>query len=70
MAINSITAPKFSELYAKKDLNELKQVVYQSSKMIVYSSFPIILLLTIFSEYILRVFGEEFVVGMSALWIL
>jgi O-antigen/teichoic acid export membrane protein len=70
MAINSITAPKFSELYAKKDLNELKQVVYQSSKMIVYSSLPIILLLTIFSEYILRVFGEEFVVGMSALWIL
>jgi O-antigen/teichoic acid export membrane protein len=70
IAINSITAPKFSEFYAKNDLNGLKQIVYQSSKMIVYSSLPIILFLTIFSEYILKVFGEEFVIGMSALWIL
>lgn len=70
MAINTIAAPKFSEFYSTGDMEGLKSVAQNSTKMIFYSSFPVILILTVFSESILRMFGKEFVVGTVALWIL
>lgn len=70
MAINSISAPKFSELYSKGDMKGLKKVVHSSTKMIFYSSLPIILILVLFPTDILRLFGEDYVVGFTALLIL
>lgn len=70
MAINSIAAPKFSELYSNNDIDGLKKIVQHSSKMIFYSSLPIILILSIFPKFILEIFGQEFIMGTTALWIL
>jgi len=70
VAINTIAAPKFSEFYSKGDMEGLKKVAQNSTKMIFYSTLPIIIVLSIFPEFILGLFGKEFLVGVTALWIL
>lgn len=70
IAINSIAAPKFSELYSQNDMKNLKKLVQNSTKIMFYSTLPIILILIIFPNLILSMFGEEFVVATTALWIL
>ena len=66
MAINSIASPKFAEMYGKNDFLGLKKVVYQSTKMIFWSTLPLIVLFFIFPEFLLGIFGEQFKVGVTA----
>ena len=63
MAVNSIAAPKFSEIHSSGDLDALKKIVQQSTKTIfwVFLCFP---------KSILSVFGEEFKLAAMALIIL
>jgi O-antigen/teichoic acid export membrane protein len=70
MAINTIAAPKFSEFYSKGDMEGLKNIVQSSTKMIFFTSMPVIAILILFPKQILGMFGEEFTVGYLALWIL
>lgn len=69
-SINTIVAPKFAELYYGNQLDILEKVVKKSSKMIFYSTLPIIIGLVIFGEFVLGLFGEEFVAGYTSLTIL
>ncbi len=69
-AINSIAAPKFAEFYGKRDMKGLAKVAQQSTKLIFWSSFPILLILFIFPSFILGIFGGEFKVGVFALMVL
>ncbi len=69
-AINSIAAPKFAEFYSRGDMKGLGKIVQQSTKLIFWSSFPILLILFIFPSFILGTFGGEFKVGVLALIIL
>lgn len=66
-AINSIIAPKFAELFYQKKMVEFERVVKFSSKMIFWSSCPILLAFLFFPVFFLGLFGEEFVVGKWAL---
>lgn len=66
MSVNSIASPKFAEMYAKKDMLGLKKVVQQSTKMIFWSSLPLVIIFFIFPEFFLGLFGEEFKVGVTA----
>jgi O-antigen/teichoic acid export membrane protein len=66
MAINSIASPKFAELYGKKDIDGLKKVAHQSSKMIFLATLPLVLVFFVFPEFLLGLFGEEFKVGVKA----
>ncbi len=70
MAINTIAAPKFAEFWGKKDLEGLAKVAQQSTKLIFWTSFPILLLFLIFPKPILGIFGEEFKAGTLAFMIL
>lgn len=70
MAINAIAAPKFSEMWGKKDINGLKKVVQQSSKMIFWSSLPILILFLLAPKFLLAFFGDEFTIGATVLVIL
>lgn len=70
MAINSMSAPKFAEFYAKNDMVSLQNVVNHVSKLIFWTSLPILLICVIFPEFILGVFGGEFTNGTWALIIL
>jgi len=70
IAINTIAAPKFAEFWGKKDFQGLKRVVQQSTKLIFWSSFPILLSFLLFPSQILNIFGSEFKAGATALTIL
>lgn len=70
VAVNSIAAPKFAELYFKNETERLSNIIKKSSKLIFWSSFPILLMLALFSEQVLSVFGNKFTQGHSALIIL
>jgi len=66
MAINSIAAPKFAELYAKQDFDGLKKVVNQSTKFIFWSTIPLVIIFFIFPEFLLGIFGDKFKIGVTA----
>lgn len=68
--VNTISAPKFSELYWNDKYESLKRVLRQSSKLIFWISIVVALILIMFSGFILRIFGDEFVLGKEILWIL
>ena len=66
MSINSIAAPKFAEMYSKNNMSGLKKVVQQSTKIIFFTTVPLVVIFFVFPEYILSFFGEEFKVGVTA----
>ena len=68
--VNTISAPKFSELYWNNKKVELKKVLSHSSKLIFWTSLFVSIILLIFSEQILSFFGNEFISGKKALIIL
>jgi O-antigen/teichoic acid export membrane protein len=70
IAINTIAAPKFAEFYGGKDIRGLEKFVQQSTKLIFWTSFPILLVIAIFPSFILGIFGEEFKAGVFALLLL
>tara|TARA_B100000575_G_scaffold221971_1_gene182369 strand:- start:6 stop:998 length:993 start_codon:yes stop_codon:yes gene_type:complete len=70
MSINSIAAPKIAEFYANNDIQGLKKTVRHSTKMIFWITTPIVLVFIIFSKIILGFSGEEFKLGITALFIL
>lgn len=67
IAINTIAAPKFVEFYSKGDIVGLEKIAKQSTKIIFFTSFPLILVYFIFPEYIMGLFGNEFMVGSTVL---
>lgn len=68
MAINSIAAPKFAEMFGKNDMEGFKKVVHQSTKMIFWATLPLVMIFFIFPEFFLGWFGdgEEFKIGVTA----
>ncbi|GAB6065816.1 oligosaccharide flippase family protein [Aquifex pyrophilus] len=66
-SINSIAAPKFAELWARRDIEGLKRVAQQSTKLIFLSSTPILILYLLIPEWFMGLFGEEFKKGAPAL---
>ena len=69
-AFNTIFVPMISEIYGKGELDKLEALFKIVTKWIFSLSFPIFLLIIIFSRPILSIFGVEFAVGSSALMIL
>ena len=70
MAVNSIAAPKFSEIHASGDIQALKKIVQQSTKTIFWVTFPVIIIFLILPETLLSIFGDEFKIAAMALIIL
>lgn len=69
-AINSIAAPKFAEFWGKKDLEGLKKIAQQSTKLIFWTTAPILLVYLLFPQFFMGLFGEEFKKGAIVLVIL
>jgi O-antigen/teichoic acid export membrane protein len=70
IAINSITASKFAEFYGRRDYIGLEKYVQQSTKLIFWTSFPVLLAIIFFPSLILGIFGEEFKKAVVALLLL
>ncbi|GAB6095720.1 flippase [Desulfatiferula olefinivorans] len=67
-AINTIAAPKFSELYHSFNIDELFIVVKKTAKLIFWTTTPILISLIILGKYLLLVlFGHDFVLAYPAL---
>ena len=66
-AINTIAAPKFVEFWGKSDKEGLLKMARQATKIIFWTSFPIMLIIAIFPYSILGFFGSEFKAGALAL---
>ena len=68
--VNTMSAPKFSELYWAHRHEELQRLVKQSSKFIFTVSLVLSVLIAVISVPILSVFGSEFVSAQYALLML
>ena len=69
-SINSISAPKISETYNNNDFTAFYKVVSQTTKTIFYSTIPLVAFIFIFPDFILSLFGKEFLGARVALLIL
>jgi len=69
-AVNSIVAPKLSQAYNNGNKKEFIIIVKQSTRVIFFSSVPILIFLIAFPEFLLSFFGSEFMIGKTALYIL
>lgn len=59
--IDLIIAPKFSELYYEGNIDALRKLIKKSTKLIFWSTTPILILLVIIAKPLLKSFyGEEF----------
>lgn len=67
---NSIIGPKIAELYWAEEGEALKSVLSYSTKIIFWSTFPVIVGIVVFSEKLLLLFGSEFIYAKNVLLIL
>ncbi|GDX51733.1 polysaccharide biosynthesis protein [Bacteroidota bacterium] len=63
-------APKIAELHAKGELKRLAAVVQNTTKLIFWTSAPVLILFILFPYFFMGLFGNEFLVGEVALIIL
>ena len=70
LAINSLAMPRFAESYAAKSFDTLKKHAEESSRLIFLTSLPVFVLLALFPQWILSIFGKEFPGNENALYIL
>jgi len=68
--VNTISAPKFSELYWTKKYDELQNIIMHSSKLIFFSSISIAVVMILLSNFILQLFGNDFKMVSNVLLIL
>lgn len=67
---NSASAHFFSQLYTQNRLDELRQAVAATALLTFITSFPIVFVLAFYPEWMLSLFGKEFVTVSSVLLVL
>ena len=70
IAVNSIAAPKFSEMYENNDQIGLQRVAKESALIATVMATPALLAFIIMPEFIMSIFGEDFKNGSTVLSIL
>ena len=70
LAIKSIASPKFAELYKQQDFQSLQKVTQQSTKLIFWTTLPLVFVFIFCSDFLMGLFGEEFKVGVFSFVIL
>ncbi len=66
-AINAISTPKFAEFFSKKDFIGLENTVVKSTKLIFFTTAPLLLIFVFLPKTILSINGPEFIAGYIAL---
>ena len=70
MSVNAISAPKFSELYSRGDLEGLGRLARSTAKLMTLFASPLVLACVLIPGPVMSIFGPEFVAGAPALAIL
>jgi O-antigen/teichoic acid export membrane protein len=68
--INFVLAPLIAKLYANGERIKLQQVITRSSRMVLFISLPLAIIIVIFRDTLLSFFGVDFLNGNIALLIL
>lgn len=69
-AVNSISNPKFAETYAAQDVERLRRIARDATRLVMLATFPIFLILILAPRLVLGFFGEEFTTSASVLVVL
>lgn len=67
MAINTISAPRFAEVYEKNNHQAARNIAIDSATLATFTTLPITLVLILFAEPLLSLFGEAYA---QASWLL
>ncbi len=70
LAINSFIAPKISVLYNKGEIKKIHSLAILSTRIMIFLTTPIFLLILIYPDSIMSIFGNDFKGGTSALLLL
>lgn len=70
MAVNLVVAPRFADLYKQGKHKELESLALVSVKLMVLFALPIVLMMLVFSEFLMGLFGDGFQGGSHLLQIL
>lgn len=70
LAVNLVTAPKYASLYNQKKHNELRNLAFKSTYIMTACALPIVILLSVFPDFFMSFFGDEFINGSHLLVIL
>lgn len=67
VSVSTIITPKMAELFGKGNLDQLKKLIHNSTRLIAFLSLPIVLVLIFLSDYILSFWGTEAIAGGKTL---
>lgn len=70
LTINNVVAPKFAELYAKRDMVALGQTARRSSALLTALVSPLFIFLFVARDFVMGIFGPEFAQGGNLLALL
>ena len=69
-SVNTVYSPTFSELFNSNKLESLRNTIKRSTRLIFVLTSPAILIVFIFADFILNLFGPDYTVAKSALYVL
>ena len=67
VSVSTIITPKMAELYGQGNLSELKKLTHNATRLIALLSIPIVLVLVLFSKFILSYWGTQVVAGSTTM---
>jgi O-antigen/teichoic acid export membrane protein len=70
IAVNSVTAPRFAALHVQGQSQDLEKLAQQSAAWMLLAVAPVIFVLLAFPEWILQIFGKDFIEGAVMLQVL
>jgi len=69
-SVNTVYAPTFAEWYSRKNFNGLRSGIKKSTRLIFLLTFPVILVVFLFSNRILGFFGADYMMAQNSLIVL
>lgn len=69
-SVNAVIAPQIAKDFASSKLEALKKNIKRSTRLILLMTLPLILILALFSSFVLHFFGASYVSANTALLIL
>ncbi|HEY2727292.1 MAG TPA: MATE family efflux transporter, partial [Parafilimonas sp.] len=69
-AVGYVSAPRFANMYKEGKIQELKKYVQSTTRLMTLVSLPLIFFILFFPEFIMSLFGKDFVGGAGYLRVL
>lgn len=70
IAVNIVTTPKFAKSYSDGDMNKLRLVSKQTSKLTIALSIPVLVVMLFYADNLMSIFGQEYVAASRLLQIM